>query len=265
MGLPLKVREIIYGDLLTVPSLICLRQNQTVHSKEDGAYVFAEHRELLSGISFALTQTAVDGLKSRVHRHESFNIAILRVSRQVFTETRKVFYGCNEFQLFNRTPETSPPVDFSVPLFPPGYARFVKNITICAHHVYGLGYLLKGGHKDLKNRYRNLQRLTLVLELESSIKNYGKQFTRARSEDWPTYVARVQAILQQETYNCQGISKSVPSWVELKALFIGDRYIEGHKNSNINRPTLVASDELTRRAEIKSAITDAFNHFKRSY
>lgn len=88
-------------------------------------------------------------------------------------------YEGNEWDIANLSHETSPPADFKVPIFPRGYARFIRKMTIRANSIYGFQYMIKhAGHEHLKNHYRGLETLTLVFELESIHRGYGRKLSR---------------------------------------------------------------------------------------
>lgn len=92
MKLPKVVRKKVYDFLLVVPGLICVRQNHTSYHHEEKAFLFAETRQLLPGIAYALPQIAVNKFKVRFSRFQYTNAGILRVSKEVYTEARAVMY-----------------------------------------------------------------------------------------------------------------------------------------------------------------------------
>ena len=99
MKLPKVVRKKVYDFLLVVPGLICVRQNHTSYHNEEKAFLFAETRQLLPGIAYALPQIAVNKFKVRFSRFQYTNAGILRVSKEVYTEARAVMYVCLRISL----------------------------------------------------------------------------------------------------------------------------------------------------------------------
>lgn len=89
LSLPLIIRKKIYTHLLTVPGLICVRQNHTSYHNEEKAFLYAEPRQLLPGIAYALPQLKVGGLKIRFARLGGI-VGILGVCKEVEAEARGV-------------------------------------------------------------------------------------------------------------------------------------------------------------------------------
>ncbi|KAF2277682.1 uncharacterized protein EI97DRAFT_353479, partial [Westerdykella ornata] len=231
MLLPLHIRTRIYTLLLTVPGLLCARQNRTPGSYATGAYIGCDERHLLPGISFVLHQHAVDGMKSRFSRAPYTNVAILRTSSEVYAEAREILYAGNEWEMANLTRETAPPVDYGVKLFPPGVSRMVRRITLKARALYGFRYILReGGYAKLKNVYRGLEQLTLVLEVENLNKGIGRKLGRADGDEvWEVYVQRVKKVMEREIFDGQGSRKAIPGWIAFKVMFPGDVFGEEEK------------------------------------
>jgi hypothetical protein len=250
LGLPLSVRKRIYTLLSTTPGLICLRQNCTPGGYATNAYIDADQRLLLPGISFALIQSIVSGRKSRFPRSTFTNTAILRVSKAVFAEAKVVMYGANTFELANLTPETAPPVDFKVPLFPRGYPRLIRKIVVRAKAVYGFQYLVRdGGYSQLKNVYRGLEKLTLILEVDKVDKGVGRKLAPKSAESTEEYVERVHGMLKKEIFDCAGTIRPIPGWVNLKVLFTGDSFLDENEDVDDTKKSL------------KSAVSKAFMLF----
>lgn len=241
-----------------------VRQKRTRTYNEAHAYLFAEHRELLPGIAYALTHSSVDDFKLPFCYGEFVNAAILRVCKQVHLEARGIMYGSNQFELQNLNKETSPRIDYRVPLFPYKYQSLISNITIRAYSIYGFQYMIKDrGWNDLKRAYRSLQTLTLVLELESPNKGYGRKLARVKGEYWVAYVWRVHRILQLELFGCPGLTKSIPIWINLKVLFVDDQYIHDNSSEDL-RVVDSALDELNlKQQHLKSGVAEAFELFKK--
>jgi hypothetical protein len=264
LGLPLAVRKKIYALILTIPALISVRQNRTCTYNETNAYLFAESRQLLPGIAFALAQLVVDGTKFQYCRYRYANAAILRVSQKIHYEAKEVMYQGNDFDLANLNNETSPPADFKIPLFPRGYARLIRKMTVRAQSIYGFQYLIKhAGHEHLKNHYRGVETLTLILELDSIHKGYGRPLSRDIGEKWIAYVKRVHNILQMELFGCPGIFKSIPVWVNMRVLMTGDHYVDPGVDNQENAMDIDEDEDELKERHIKAAVPEAFELFKR--
>jgi hypothetical protein len=264
MRLPFTIRKRVYTLLLTVPALVCVRQRRTPTYNECNAYLFAEHKELLPGIAFVLTQATVRGVKARFSSSSYSNANILCVSKQIYNEAKPVLYGVNNFELANLTKETSPAVNFRVPLFPIGYQRHIKHLTVRANAIYGFQYIVKnGGHAEMKNAYRGVEDLTLILEIESIKRGYGKLLVRLDEEKWVTYVKRIHRLLQLELFDCASLCKSIPIWVNFKALFVGDIFIDKIGGVDTRDMNVSASEVDVRETQLKAAVSEAFELFKK--
>jgi hypothetical protein len=267
MKLPLAIRARIYEHLVVVPVMICVRQNHTAFHKERQAILYAERRELLPGIAYALTQLIVDGHKSRFSQLAAANVNILRVSKQVHAEAKPIMYGRNDFEIIKPTRETAPPVDFSVRLFPSGYQRLVTKLNIRIRSFYDLSWLIGGGYNAIKNYYRGLRTLTLILEMNSSSKNYGKMWSQQCGEEWPGYVQRLQGMVAQDlsARSKSKNAKKIPVWINLRVLFSGEAYHEGlivpGDDTSILGDNL---DGLTKRSELKRALPEVWELLKKS-
>jgi hypothetical protein len=228
MELTLAIRTRIYEYLLVVPAIICVRQNHTTFRREKQAFLYAESRELRPGIAFALTQLVVGGHKSRFSQLAAANVNILRVSKQVYAEAKPVMYSNNNFEITKPTHEVAPPVDFSVCLFPPGYQHLVTKLNIRIRSFYDLSWLLGGGYNAIKNYYRGLIKLTLILEMESSSKSYGKKWSRTCGEEWTDYIQRLQGQIVKDLFAHSNSEKTnrIPAWIHLRILFSGEAYDE---------------------------------------
>ncbi|KAF2749109.1 hypothetical protein M011DRAFT_387216, partial [Sporormia fimetaria CBS 119925] len=225
LSLPLTARRAIYILLLTVPGLICVRQNRTAGSYETNAYIGPENRELLPGISFALVQTSVDGMKSRFGNHPYVNVSILRTCKAVFHEARTVMYTANTLELANLTHETAPPANFRVPLFPRGYPRYIRHIVLRAMSFYAFRYLLADeGCMQIKGHYRGLKDLTLIIELNHMNQRIVRKLGLSDAQDPSAEVKRAHAFLRREFFGNMETTKTLPHWVKLKILLTGDEF-----------------------------------------
>jgi hypothetical protein len=267
MKLPLAIRTRIYEHLVVVPAIICVRQNHTAFHKERQAILYAERRELLPGIAYALTQLTVDGHKSRFSQLAAANVNILRVSKQVHAEAKPIMYSKNEFEIIKPTREMASPVDFSVPLFPSGYQRLVTKLNVRIRSFYDLSWLLGGGYNAIKNYYRGLRTLTLILEMDSSSKSYGKMWSRHCGEEWPGYVQRLQGVVAQDLSGRSKLknAKKIPVWINLRVLFTGEAYekyliVPGDDISTLGDDL----DGLTKRSELKRALPEVWELLKKS-
>jgi hypothetical protein len=267
MKLPLAIRTRIYEHLVVVPAIICVRQNHTAFHKERQAILYAERRELLPGIAYALTQLTVDSHKSRFSQLAAANVNILRVSKQVHAEAKPIMYGRNEFEIIKPTRETAPPVDFSVRLFPSGYQCLVTKLNIRIRSFYDLSWLLCGGYNAIKNYYRSLRTLTLILEMDSSSKNYGKMWSRRCGEKWPGYIQRLQGMVAQDLSARSKWKNTgkIPVWINLRVLFSGEAYerylIIPGDDTSISGDDL---DGLTKRSELKRALPEVWELLKKN-
>jgi hypothetical protein len=226
MKLPLSVRRHVYEFLLVIPGIICLRQKHTSFHDEKKAYLHTERREFLPGIAYALAQLSVDGNKIRISRIASTNINILGASKEVYAEAKAVLYGKNAFEIVKPTNELCPPPDYSVHLFPTGCQRLVRNLNIRIRSFYDLNWLLNGGYNTLKNFYRGLHTLALILELDSANKGFGKAWRKKEGEQWAEYVERLHGGVAKELFRKmkKGNGKVVPTWMNLRVLFSGEAY-----------------------------------------
>jgi hypothetical protein len=274
MKLPLSVRNRIYGFLLVVPALICVRQNHTVYHTDKQAFLYAEHRELLPGIAFALAQVTVAGLKCRFSRFRSTNVGILRASKQVHAEAKTVMYSQNNFEITTPSLELSPPPNFKISLFPRGYQRVVTKVNIRVRAFYLVQWLVNdNGYAELKDAYRGLETLTLIFELENTKKGFGKKMVMGTDEKWVDYVKRLYQLLAMQLYSRTNVGKNIPSWLNLQVLFDGDRYDDmfdlDHVGIGVPPGNGVATigseraEEDALRLKMKRGLTEAFELFKK--
>jgi hypothetical protein len=273
MKLPLSARNRIYEFLLVIPALICVRQKHTSYHNEKQAYLFAEHREFLPGIAYALPQLTVNGPKFRFARFRSTNTNILQVSKKVHAEAKALMYGGNEFEIMCPCTEFSPSPNFQVHPFPPGYQRLVHHLNIRFRAFYPLQWLVNGGYAEIKNAYRGLETLTLIFEHETTEKGFAKQARKRDGEAWVPYVHRVRDLLAMELYGRVDVGKNMPAWINLRVLFDGDRYdeaLELHRGSvaigvTIG-PTTAGSERAVEdalRLGMKRGLAEGFELFKK--
>lgn len=270
LKLPLSIRNKIYEHLLVIPAIICVRQKHTTYHDESRAFLYAERRELLPGIAYALTQTKVDGLKSRFSRHPGTNIAILRVSQEVHAESRAIMYGLNAFEITKPTNELTPQPNYSIRLFPAGYQRLVTHLNIRIRTFYDLDWLLSGGYNVIKNYYRGLATLTLILELDAATKGFGRAMARKPAEKWSLYITRLRDELAADLFKGCAANRTgrIPVWIDLRVLFAGEEYAScwSHGDTDVGGTTATTSsarDELVKREELRSALGQAWELFKR--
>ncbi|KAL5400336.1 hypothetical protein PMIN06_011088 [Paraphaeosphaeria minitans] len=269
MKLPRSIRKRIYAHLLAVPGLICVRQNHTSYHNEEKAFLYAEERRLLPGIAYALPQLVVGGFKTRFARLGG-NVGVLRVCREVEREARGVLYGSNAFEITCPALELSPPPDFSIPLLPRGCARLVRHLSIRLRALYPLRWLLAGGYASLKDAYRDLEQLDIVLEMEDAAKGPAKGLGKKDREGWSAYVTRLRAHLVITLFDSPHRNQHLlPIWINLRVLFPGEAYDDRTEsdphNIHINvdmgpgnaSPTDVAEERL-RRYHLKRGLAEAF-------
>lgn len=267
MELSFSVRNEIYEHLLVIPGIICVRQKHTSFHHDRKAYLYAERRELLPGIAYALAQIKVDGFKTRFSRFASVNLGILRTSKEVFNEARAVMYGRNDFEIVKPTDELTPQPDFSIPLFPAGYQRIVTRLIVRIRTFYDLHWLLSGGYNVIRNYYRGLSTLTLILEIESATKGFGHQWSRQKSEDWVTYVKRLQSKLADDLFDTARSNKNtIPTCLDLRVLFSGETY-SGSSTVLVNTADNIMTNsvevEQAKREELRSALVESWELFKK--
>ncbi|KAF2678654.1 hypothetical protein K458DRAFT_394706 [Lentithecium fluviatile CBS 122367] len=276
MKLPLSVRNRVYEFLLVVPALICVRQKYTTYHNEKSAYLYAEHRELLPGIAYTLTQLTVAGFKLRFARFRSTNVGILRASKQVHKEAKAIMYGFNVFEIMCPCSEISPPPNFKIHLFQPGYQRLVRKLNIRVRAFYPLHWLICGGYAELKDAYRGLETLTLIFELETVEKGFGKRAVRNEGETWVAYVKRLHELLTVQLYGRVGVGKNMPAWIDFRVLFDGDRYDDAAELEHVDTAaiTTAGAGDATRttnservedalRVSMKRGLAEAFELFKK--
>lgn len=268
LKLPLSVRKIVYEHLLVVSAIICVRQKHTSFHDEKRAFLHAERRELLPGIAYALAQLTVDGFKTRFSRFEATNINILCVNKEIHAEAKTILYGKNAFEIIKPTDELAPPPDYSVRLFPAGCQRLVTKLNIRIRSFYDLHWLLSGGYNVIKNYYRGLDTLTLILEMDSTSKGFGKQWARQTQEKWTAYVKRLHDDLAGDLFskNKSHNTKIVPTWVDLRVLFSGESYDE-KLGVDFSCSDLYGNGDVTpeqaKRAELKNALQETWELFKK--
>lgn len=268
LKLPLSARNRVYEHLLTIPAIICVRQKHTAYHDDRKAFLYAERRELLPGIAYALTQTKVDGPKSRLSRFPGTNLNILRTSKEVFTEARSVMYSLNSFEIVKPSNELTPKPDFSVPLFPSGYQRLITRLVIRIRTFYDLDWLLSGGYNVLKNYYRGLQTLTLVLEMDCAIKGFGRQWGRKSDERWRGYIKRLHFALAKALFGETERRKAatIATWIDLRVLFAGETYADTSRGSGDVAGIAMTGcmqNEWDKREELRNALVQAWELFKK--
>jgi hypothetical protein len=262
LKLPLSVRNRVYAHLLVVPGLICICQKQTASHDGDKVYLHAEPRQLLPGIAHGLVQLTVDGYKIHFSRFASTNINILRASKEVHAEAKSVLYGKNDFDIVKPSTEMAPQPDFSVRLFPSGCQRLVPKLNIRIRSFYDLHWLLDTGYNVIKNFYRGLRTLTLILELESAKKGFGRQWAKKEGEKWHIYVKRLQVDIAKDAFAASKGKKvkTVPTWNNLHVLFSGESYDE-----KLNSVSTAVSHrgQQARHDELRHALEEAWELFKK--
>ncbi|KAF1832144.1 hypothetical protein BDW02DRAFT_581514 [Decorospora gaudefroyi] len=263
MSLPISIRKRIYEHLLVIPGLICVRQRHTSFHDEKKAFLYPERRHFLPGIAYALAQLTVDGFKMRFSQFATTNINILCVSKEVFSEAKAVLYGKNSFEIMRPTNELCPPPDYSVRLFPTGCQRLVTNLSIRVRTFYDLHWLLKGGYNDLKNYYRALNELYLILEIDSAGKGFGKHWSRKEGEKWIVYIERLRGEMAKELLRKMKTAntKVVPTWMNLRVLFSGESYDEEVPGSG--NALAGAAVEQAKRNELRQALVETWELFKK--
>lgn len=266
LELPLFLRTKVYEHLLVVPGLICVRQKQATLDESDEGYLFAQPRELLPGIDHASVQLPVNGPSIPFSRFSSTNINILLASKDIHAEAKAVLYGKNNFEIPHPSTELNPPTDYSVRLFPPGCQRLVTKLNMRIRSFYDLDWLITGGCNDIKNFYRGLHTLMLILEIDSVKRGFGRQWARQEGEKWAAYVMRLQIEIAKYAY-AVGKGKEVkvmPDWIILHVLFGGEYYDEKFRATVAATAGTGASTEQAKRDELRASLVEAWEMFKRS-
>jgi hypothetical protein len=263
--LPLSIRKRIYQHLLVIPALICIRQNQ---SSSSDAHTLSSDHHLLPGIFSTPACLAINGSTSPFSRFAHTNISILLANKEVHAEAKPILYSLNAFAIRKPSAELSPPTDFSVRLFPPGCQRLVKQLYTRIRSFYDLAWLLSGGYNDIKNFYRGVGTLTLILELDSVRKGFGKQWARREGEEWKVYVQRLLSEIVRDVdagskaktkKDAKGKEKKkiVPAWIMLRVMFGGETYDEKLEDAGAE------SIEQGKRDGLRQALTEAWELFRK--
>jgi hypothetical protein len=259
LELPLSIRNKVYEHLLVVPALICVRQNHTAKHDENYAFLDTGTRELLPGVAYALAQLTVKGYKIRFSRFASTNVSILLASKEVHAEAKAILYGKNNFEIPRPSTELSPSTDFSIRLFPTGCPRLITKLTIRIRSFYDLTQLLTSSYNDIKNFYRGLNTLTLILELDSTSKGFGKQWARDATENWQVYAKRLHTEVATLVFGA-GTSKrnkAIPTWINLRVLFGGEAY-----DAKLNGGSTTVAEQA-KRNDLRLALTEVWEMFKK--
>jgi hypothetical protein len=265
LQLPLAPRSKVYEHFLVVPGLICVRQNQAMVDEFNEGHLYADQRSLLPGISHASAQLAVNGPQIPFSRFSRTNISILLASKDIHAEAKAILYSKNTFSIPRPSTEFNPPTDYSVRLFPPGCQRLVTKFAIRIRSFYDLDWLLTGGHNDIKNFYRGLSTLTFVLKIDSVKRGFGRKWGRQEGEKWNSYVMRLQIEIAKDAY-AVGKGKKVkvmPDWIVLRVLFGGEVYDGKIRIAGSTIAGTSVSAEQAKRDELKTALVEAWEMFKR--
>jgi hypothetical protein len=264
LKLPLFVRHQVYEHLLVVPGLIWVRQKHNGSHGTEESSVRPEDRVLLPGIAYGLAQLTFDGPKIGFSCFVSTNIDILLASKEVHAEAKAVLYTKNNFDIARPSTELSPPSDYSVRLFPPGCQRLVAKLNICIRSFYDLHWLLSGGYNDIKNFYRGIKTLTLILELDSVDKGFARQWAKQEVEKWTVYVKRLQTEIAKDAFAANKVAagkaknvKNIPTWINLRVLFHGESYDQTLKCAS---PTVT---KWAKRDELRDGLVQAWELFKK--
>ncbi|KAH9864884.1 hypothetical protein IAQ61_008829 [Plenodomus lingam] len=187
------------------------------------------------------------------------------VNKEVHAEAKAVLYSQNDFEIIKPTNELAPPPDYSVRLFPSRCQRLVTKLIIRIHSVYDLRWLLNGGYNVIKNYYRGLASLTLILEKQSTTRDLSKKWARKEEEKWTAYIKRLQVDLSHDLFDAKKskmVVKAIPTWINLHILFTGEAYIETSRASNTDLTGEQMTEQI-RRDEIKHTPVDTLELFKK--
>ncbi|KAH7090593.1 hypothetical protein FB567DRAFT_438512 [Paraphoma chrysanthemicola] len=262
LTLPLSIRHKIYTHLLVIPGPISLRQNQSSLPTEHTSFLDTERRSLLPGIAHATAHITVSGRTVPFAHFPYFNISILQTSKEIHTESRAVLYSKNTFCVPRPSTELSPPADFSVRLFPAGCQRLVTHLAIKIRSFYDLAYLLSKAHAGIKNFYRGIKTLTLLLEIESMSKGFGRMWAREDDEKWDVYVKRLQGAVARDLCGDKVVRKGrvVPGWIDLRVMFAGEAYdvtIRGRDRTGCE------SRDMVKREDLRTGMVEVWGLFKK--
>lgn len=262
LTLPLCIRQKVYTYLLFIPGLISLRQNQSSLLTEHTSFIDTGRRSLLPGIAHATARITVSGRIAPFSHFPYFNISILRTSKEIHNESRAVLYSKNTFCIPRPSTQLSPPADFSVRLFPTGCQRLVTHLAIKIRSFYDLAYLLSKAHADIKNFYRGIKTLTLLLELESTTKGFGRMWARNDGEAWDVYVKRLQGAVARDLCGEKVVRRGrvVPGWIDLRVMFAGEAY-----DVTIGGGIRAGSEnaKMVKREDLRSGMVEVWELFKR--
>ncbi|KAL5114096.1 hypothetical protein ACEQ8H_008028 [Pleosporales sp. CAS-2024a] len=230
LALPLIIRNMIYTHLVVVPGLIRPKQHYTISEASDSGsdQLYIQDRVLATGISSAQARVFVSGPDGPFSHFAYINMAILRVNKEVYAESRSVLYARSTFQLPRPSTELSPLCDFSVRLFLPACQRLVTKVRVCIRSFYGLHLLLTSGGNQIKNFYRGVKNIVLLLELQTLSGGFARKWSKQKGENQGSYVERLRQDIASEAFtNKEGKQiKAVPSWIHLRVLFAGETYDE---------------------------------------
>jgi len=221
LDLPLSIRLKIYHHLLTIPALICLRQKHTGTNGPSPSSTQLQDRVLLPGIASASAYLTVAGPSIPLPRFALTNPSILLTSKEILAEAKAVLYTGNSFAIPRPSTELTPPCDFSVRLFPPACQRLIPRLAMRIRSFYGLRWLVDGGGNVLKNYYRGVESLMLILEIDNVGRGFGRRWAQQRGEEWDVYVKRLRGEIGRDW---AGEVKVVPRWIGLRVVFGGERY-----------------------------------------
>lgn len=265
LKLPLAVRKQVYEYLLVVPAFVCARQNYVSFQENPEVPLVAERRELLSGLSSALVQGRVNGSQVPFSRFGTANVNILYSSKEVYAEAKPILYSMNDFEIVRPTEELSPPPDFNVRLFLADCQRMVTKLNIRIRSFYDLGWVLHGGFNTIKYYYRGLETLTFIMEINSTDRGFGKQWSRRLGEHWVTYVNRLQDIIGEDLFGAAKLKKTIPHWIDLRVLFHGEVYHKalGAASGDLSSVSSSADAELLKRAHLAQSLVEAWELFKK--
>ena len=115
----------------------------------------------------------------------------------------------------------------------------------------------------MKNYYRGLDSLNLILEMDSASKGFGKTWTRMGVEEkWECYIQRLQGEVAKELFKKMQVkgtdTKIVPTWMNLRVLFSGERYDE-----RMDTVVDVGDAQQVKQDEMRQGLTEAWELFKK--
>ncbi|KAH9875056.1 hypothetical protein J1614_004544 [Plenodomus biglobosus] len=175
--LPISVRNRIYEHLLVVPAIICVRQNHTSYHDEKKPSC------TLSAASFFPVLRMLSPKSSSMASKYNSSASAPPTSIS-FVLTAKSMLKPRLFYTARMTSRSSSrPMNSHHRLITAcTYSHLAASALSRLHSFYDLQWLLSGDYNAIKNYYRGLVSLTLIVEKQSKNKGFGKKWARKEEE-----------------------------------------------------------------------------------